>query len=34
MFHQDNLDQDLGQNLLEIPHIQVEEVIYVKKQHQ
>ena len=32
MVHQDNLDQELGQNLLGITHIQVEEVISVQNQ--
>ena len=34
MLHQDNLDQELGQNILNITHIQVEEVIFVQNQHQ
>ena len=33
MAHQDNLDQELGQNILVITHIQVEEVFYVRKQN-
>ena len=32
MVHQDHLDQELGQNLLVITHIQVEEVLYIQKQ--
>ena len=34
MFHWDHLDQELGPNVLDITHIQVEEVISVQNQHQ
>ena len=34
MFNQDNLDQELGQNILVTTNIQVEEIISVQNQHQ
>ena len=34
MVHQDHLDLELGQNILDITHIQVEEMISVKNQFQ
>ena len=34
MVHKDHLDQELGQNLLDITHIQVEGEIYVQNQNQ
>ena len=34
MVHQYNFDQELGHNLLDIIHIQAEEVISVQNQHQ
>ena len=34
IFHQDQLDQEFVQNILDITHIQVEEVILDKNQHQ
>ena len=32
--HRDHLDQEFVQDILDITHIQAEEVIYVKNQHQ
>ena len=34
MFHQDHLDQELGQNILDTKQIQLEEVITVQNEHQ
>ena len=34
MVHQDHLDQEKGQNILEIKNIQVEEVFFIQSQHQ
>ena len=34
MVHQDHLDQEVGQNLLDITHKHVEREIYVQNQHQ
>ena len=34
MVHQDSFDQELGPNLLDITHIQAEEVVSIKKKDQ
>ena len=34
MVHQDHLDQEVGQHLLDITHKHVEREIYVQNQHQ
>ena len=34
MFHQDHFDQKFGKNVLDITHIQVEEIFSIQNQQQ